>query len=98
MSRWRGVVAVVASGFSRICGWQDPTSVAASNTAPPARTRATLLREFVERLVDFREVRRVGLRGAGLAGSRRVHRVAVFPERDALFLLAVVELHRDGQR
>src|SRR2546423_967098 len=57
-----------------------------------------LLRDFVERLHGLVEVRRIGFRGARLARPRREHIAARLAEGDFLFLLPVVELHRDGER
>src|SRR5262245_40229422 len=104
IDRRRSVVllAVVGSGFSRTCGWHalemttsDASAMKVRLKADPTYSLNVLLTELVQGLVDLGEIGRVGLRRTRLARTRRKQCFAVLAEGDALFLLAVVELHDD---
>src|SRR5688500_3363191 len=74
-----------------------PTAPAQISARSTART-ATSFGEFVEGFDRFVEVLGLRLRGAGLSGPGEIDVAARLAERDAFFLLVVLELGVDGER
>src|SRR5712691_10995845 len=90
--RAREAGGVGRAGGGGGAGWAHADSVSATATNPP------LLRDLINRLDRLVEIRAVGLCGARLARPRGEHVAARLAERHLLFLLPLVELHRDRQR
>src|ERR1035437_775163 len=96
-SCWAAERRGVATGREE--GWQAERKRATTRAEQAARAdRARpLLRNLIQRLDDVVEIGRVDLRGAGLARARGERVGAGLAEADALFFLAVVELHEQRQ-
>src|SRR5439155_17544742 len=87
-------------GGAEDAGWDAGFSAEwhAAVATSAAAAHAALLRNLIERFNRLVEIGRVRFRGARLARPARKDIAARLAERHLLFLLALVELHGDGER